>query len=118
MNMSEKRDIQLFIQDVFDCIDKINEYVSGFTDEKELKKDKKAYDAVMMNFIIIGEAVKNIYEEVRGNYPDVEWREIMAMRNLMVHEYWGVNEGVVWDAIKNDLPELSEIIKKINESLK
>lgn len=115
--MSEKRDVKLFIQDVFDCIDKINSYVYGIVDEKELKKDKKAYDAVMMNFIILGEAVKNIFEEVSENYPNIEWREIMAMRNLIVHEYWGIDEGVVWDSIRNDLPELKGIITRIKDNL-
>ncbi len=116
--MSEKRDVKLFVQDVFDCIEKINIYVSGMKGEKALKKNKQAYDAVMMNFIIIGEAIKNIYIDVRENHPEVEWKQIMAMRNIMVHEYWGINEGVVWDSIKNNLPKLKEIIAKIRDSLK
>jgi uncharacterized protein with HEPN domain len=115
--MSEKRNVKLFTQDIFDTIDKINGYSSGFKSEKELKNDRKTYDAVMMNFIIIGEAVRNIYEEVRENHPNVEWREIMAMRNILVHEYWGVNEGVVWNTIKKDLPELKNIITRIKNSL-
>ena len=101
--MSEKRNLPLFIQDVSDAIDKINRYISDLTDEKELKNDRKTYDAVMMNFVIIGEAVKNIYDEAQKNYPDVEWKEIMAMRNLLVHEYWGINEGVVWNSIIGSL---------------
>ncbi len=116
--MSEKRDVKLFIQDIFDCIDKINGYVSGIKDAKEFKNSGKTYDAVMMNFMIIGEAIKNIYVEVRENYPDVEWRQIMAMRNVIAHEYWGVDEQVVWSAIKKNLPELREIITKIKNSLK
>ena len=115
--MSEKRSVQLFIQDVFDAIDKINGYVSGIADGKELKNDKKTYDAVIMNFIIIGEAVKNIYEEVRQNYPNVEWRQIMDMRNVLAHEYWGVDENVVWSAIRKNLPKLKEIITKVKNSL-
>ncbi len=115
--MSAKRSIQLFIQDVFDAIDKINGYVSGIANGKELKDDKKTYDAVMMNFIVIGEAVKNIYEEVSKNHPEVEWRQIMDMRNLLAHEYWGVDEKVVWSAIRKNLPQLKEIILKIKNSL-
>lgn len=115
--MSEKRSVQLFIQDVLEAIEKINDYVSGIPGEKELKNDQKTYEAVIWNFTVLGETVKNIYEEVRINHPEVEWREIMAMRNLMVHEYWGINEGVVWDAIKKNLPELKEIILKIKNSL-
>ncbi|MFA6552535.1 MAG: DUF86 domain-containing protein [Candidatus Paceibacterota bacterium] len=115
--MTEKRNIKLFIQDVFDAIEKINSYVSDIKNEKELKKDKKTYDAVIRNFTVIGESVKNIYEEVRQNYPNVEWKEIMAMRNLLVHEYWGIDEGVVWSAIKKNLPELKQIITKIESTL-
>ena len=115
--MSEKRDVKLFIQDVFDCIDKINSYVSGINDAKELKKSGLIYDAVMMNFIIIGEAVKNIYEEVRKNHPNVEWRQIMAMRNVLAHEYWGIDDQVVWNAIRKNLPELKIIITRVKDGL-
>ncbi|MDP3962518.1 MAG: DUF86 domain-containing protein [bacterium] len=116
--MSAKRDVKLFVQDVLNSIEQINSYVSVIADENTLKKNKQVYDAVMMNFIIIGEAIKNIYIDVRENHPEVEWRQIMAMRNIMVHEYWGINEGVVWDSIKNNLPQLKEIIIKIKDSLK
>jgi uncharacterized protein with HEPN domain len=116
--MSEKRNIELFIQDVFEAIDKISGYVSSINNEKDLKRERMAYDAVMMNFVIIGEAVKNIYDEVQVNYPDIEWKEIMAMRNILVHEYWGINEGVVWGTIKKDLPELKKIIIRIQSNLK
>lgn len=115
--MSEKRSVKLFIQDVFEAIDKINSYVSGITDGEKLKNDQKTYDAVIRNFAVIGEAVKNIYEEVRKNYPNVEWKEIMAMRNLLIHEYWGINEKVMWNAIKKNLPELKEILAKIKNTL-
>lgn len=115
--MSEKKDVKLFIQDIFDCIEKINEYVFDITNQTEFVNDKKTYDAVIRNFIVIGEAIKNIYEEVRKNYPNVEWKEIMAMRNLLVHEYWGINEDVIWDSIKKDLPELKLIIARIRDSL-
>lgn len=115
--MSEKRNIKLFIQDAFDAIEKIDGYVSPIKDAKELKDSGQVYDAVMMNFIVIGEAVKNIYEEVRENYPNVEWRQIMAMRNILIHEYWGIDEKVVWNAIRRNLPELRVILKKIQDDL-
>lgn len=115
--MSEKRSVHLFIQDVLDAIEKINGYVSGTIDGKGLRSDQKTYDAVLMNFVVIGEAVKNIYDEVREKYPQVEWRKIMDMRNLLAHEYWGVDEKVVWSAIKKDLPKLQGIITKIRDTL-
>ena len=115
--MSEKRDINLYIEDVFEVIKKINDYVADFNSAKEFKHDKKTYDAVMMNFIIIGEAVKNIFEQVRKDYPEIEWRQIMAMRNILVHEYWGIDENVVWNAVKKNLPKLEGILRKIKTQL-
>ncbi|OGI68964.1 hypothetical protein A3A09_01945 [Candidatus Nomurabacteria bacterium RIFCSPLOWO2_01_FULL_42_20] len=112
-----ERDVNLYIEDIFDAIDKINSYVLVHKDGGELKNDKKTYEAVMMNFIIIGEAIKNIYEQVREKYPKVEWKEIMDMRNMLVHEYWGIDEKVVWDTIKKDLPELKEILLRIKKGL-
>jgi uncharacterized protein with HEPN domain len=71
-----------------------------------------------MNFIILGEASRNIYEEVRENHPEIEWKDVMNMRNKLVHEYFGVDKKVVWDSIKNNLPELRKIIIKIKNNLK
>jgi uncharacterized protein with HEPN domain len=116
--MSEKRDIMLFIDDVSGAIDKIQGYVIGIDNAKDFRNSGKTYDAVMMNFIIIGEAVKNIYEEVRVHHPDVEWRQIMAMRNLLAHEYWGVDGQVVWTAIGKNLPKLKDILIMVKASLK
>lgn len=115
--MSEKRDLNLFFEDIFQVIDKINGYVKGIESAKELKDHEQVYDAVIMNFIIIGEAVKNIFEQVQKDYPEIEWKDIMAMRNILVHEYWGINDIVVWNTIKNDLPELQKILKKIKSQL-
>jgi uncharacterized protein with HEPN domain len=116
--MSEIRNINLFIQDVLSSIEKIEAYILNITSAKQLKNNSQVNDAIMMNFIIIGEAVKNIYDLVREDYPDVEWKEIMAMRNILVHEYWGIDENVVWNTVKNDLPILKDIIIRIKNSIK
>ena len=66
-----------------------------------------------MNFIILGEASRNIYEEVRKNHPEVEWKDVMNMRNKLVHEYFGVDLKIIWKTIKEKLPELKNQIENI-----
>jgi uncharacterized protein with HEPN domain len=116
--MSEKRDIKLYILDILQAIDEINEFVVNFSNGDELANNKIVYKAVLMNFIIMGEAARNLYEEVRANHPEVEWKDIMNMRNKLVHEYFGVDNRVVWDAINNNFPELKKILERIQDSLK
>ena len=109
--MKEKRDIQLYISDMLQAIDEVNEFVTDIPNAEALVSNKEKYKAVLMNFIILGEASRNIFEEVRINHPEVEWKDVMNMRNKLVHEYFGVDNQVVWDAIKKNFPELKEIIE-------
>jgi uncharacterized protein with HEPN domain len=60
---------------------------------------------------IIGEAVKNISEETRQNYPQIKWRKIAGFRDIVAHEYFGVNEETVWDIVENEIPALLTIVK-------
>ncbi len=115
--MKEKRDIQLYILDMLQAIDEVNIFVADIPNAEALVNNKEKYKAILMNFIILGEASRNIFEEVRINHPEVEWKEVMNMRNKLVHEYFGVDNSVVWDAINNDLPELKKIITKIKATL-
>ena len=115
--MKEKRDVQLYILDMLQAMDEVNEFVADIPNAEALVNDKVKYKAVLMNFIILGEASRNIFEEVRMNHPEVEWRDVMSMRNKLVHEYFGVDNKVVWDAIKKNFPELKEILAKIKDSL-
>ena len=115
--MKEKRDVQLYILDMLQAMDEVNEFVADIPNAEALVNDKVKYKAVLMNFIILGEASRNIFEEVRMNHPEVEWRDVMSMRNKLVHEYFGVDNKVVWDAIKKNFPELKEILTKIKDSL-
>ena len=100
------------------AINEVNEFVAGIPNAEALVNNKAIYKAVLMNFIILGEASRNIFEEVRIHHPEVEWKDVMNMRNKLVHEYFGVDNAVVWDAIKKNLPELKEILKKIKSNLK
>ncbi|MFX1514209.1 MAG: DUF86 domain-containing protein [Promethearchaeota archaeon] len=79
--------------------------------------DHKTIDAVLRNLEIIGEAAKNIPTDVTKKYPEVDWRGATAMRDRLIHGYFGVDIPIVWETIKTDLPELKSQIGKIWEEI-
>ena len=74
--------------------------------------DGKTYDAVLMNFIIIGEAANRLSAELRSTLVEVDWRAMVGFRNIVAHDYFGVDINVVWAAVKIHLPQLREDIRK------
>jgi len=96
-------------------MNRIAEYIKGL-DFNEFKSDYKTVDAVIRNFEIIGEASKNLPEELKKKYPEIPWNEMYLMRNRISHEYFGVDYEILWDVASNYLPEnksqIEEILKK------
>ena len=111
------RDYNLFLEDILAAIQKVERYVKNLT-FKELCKKDMAIDAIVRNLEIIGEASKNVPEKVKRKYPFVEWKEAIGFRNVLVHDYFGIDLEAVWDTIKNNLPSLKENIKKVLEAEK
>ena len=108
--MSE-RDHRLFLNDIIESIEKIEEYTSGLNFE-DFVNNRMVIDAVIRNIEIIGEATANIPDEIRKKYPMVPWQKMKSMRNIVVHEYFGVNLKTTWKTIKNSLPKLRKEIAK------
>jgi len=102
------------IEDILDAIDSILEYTSNM-DQSLWEKDRKTIDAVIRNFEIIGEAATHVPEEVQNNYREVPWSQMKGIRNLLIHEYFGVDVDVVWETIQKDLEPLKKSLKKIKE---
>jgi hypothetical protein len=109
------RQWKLRISDILECIARIKEYTNGVSFEQFLS-DKKTIDAVLRNLEIIGEAVYHIPETIQERYSDLPWAEMRAMRNIVAHEYFGVNLNIIWNTTQSNLPpivaELEEILKK------
>ena len=103
---------KLYLEDIIKSIENINKYVSGL-DLESFGKDQKTVDAVVRNIEIVGEAAKNLSEEYQEQYPKIPWSQIMATRNKVVHEYFGVDLEILWETIKEDLPALKKQIQKI-----
>lgn len=102
--MSE-RDWRLFLKDIHDCATRIVDY-AGAMGREEFFHDPKTVDAVMRNLAIIGEASKKIPADVRRRYPAVEWKKMAGLRDIVVHDYFGIDEDIIWDVVSIRIPEL------------
>lgn len=103
---------QLRAEDIIESIQNIRTYTEGmnyFT----WCKDKKTIDAVIRNFEIIGEAANHIPADIQSRYPNIPWQQMRGIRNLLIHEYFGVDEEVVWETIQNDIPALEIIFNQL-----
>jgi len=112
--MYKKRDFTLFIKDILTSIEKIQRYTSKLSFE-EFSNNDMIIDAVIRNFEIIGEAVKKIPDEIKKQYPDIEWKESAGFRDILIHDYFGIDLELVWETIQNNIPTFK---KKIEDILK
>ena len=94
------------------AIEKIERYTKGLTFE-DLRKNDMAADAILRNFEIIGEAAKNVPERVKRKYPSVEWKEAIGFRNVLIHDYFGIDLEAVWDTVRKNIPSLKNNIMKV-----
>lgn len=109
--MSE-RSAQLLIEDIFDAAQQ--RYVAGLSFE-EFAVDEKTIDAVARNFEIIGEGATRLSEEFKAQNPNIDWKRIRGFRNRIVHDYFGIDQSIVWNIIQNYLPSLESQLHAIKE---
>jgi len=106
------RDERLRVLDILDAIDKIASYVEGLS-YGDFLADPKTQDAVTRNIEIIGEAARSLPADFKERHAEVPWDEIVGMRNVIVHQYFGILPDVVWDVVKNELPSLHSKIAEL-----
>jgi len=111
-----KRDLKLYIKDILNAIDSIEQFIEGMKYEDFIKDDKTT-SAVIRKFEIIGEASKNIPANFKKKHSDIPWKEMAGFRDKLIHFYFGIKYELVWETIKLKLPALKIRLAKIMSEL-
>jgi len=106
------RDYKLYVKDILDSAEAIENFVEGMEFEK-FKTDDKTTSAVIRKFEIIGEAAKHVPDAIRDKYPAVPWKEMAGMRDKLIHFYMGVKYELVWQTIKDVIPQIKPVPRQI-----
>ncbi len=106
------RDYRVYLDDILEAISWIRIYTIDFTYES-FQDDRRTVDAAVRNLEIIGEAVKQIPERIRGRHPDIDWKKIAGLRDILIHNYFGIDLELIWDIIENKLAPLEERVNQM-----
>lgn len=104
------------LQHILDAIEEIHKYIT-VADFSVFLENSMMRFACIKQMEIIGEASNHLSTELKSRFSDVEWSQIVGMRNIFTHEYFGIDSSLVWEIIKNDIPELKEKIEHILKSI-
>ncbi|MBA3532903.1 MAG: DUF86 domain-containing protein [Ardenticatenales bacterium] len=110
--MSAPRPWQHFLQDTLQAVQDAQDFVSGLTFEAFMA-DRKSTFAVVRALEIIGEATKHIPQTVRDRYPAIPWSQMAGMRDKLIHDYFGVDLGIVWQTVQQDLPAIEPLLAQV-----
>lgn len=102
----------MYLEDIVISMTRILEYTNGYS-VSDFRKDYKTVDAVIRNLMIIGEASRNIPENVKARHPEVPWDEMYLLRNKVSHEYFGIDYEIIWDIVSNYIPENRTQIQRV-----
>ena len=108
----KKRSAVIFLEDILQAIKKVEKYTNGLNYER-FNSDEKSADAVMRNLEIIGEASKNIPSELKDKFPKIPWKKMMGLRNIVAHEYFGVDLKIIWEIASENLPGVKPKIERL-----
>ena len=106
------RNSKIYIEDIIAAMESIEEFVKGIGFE-EFRKDDKTSSAVIRKFEIIGEAAKQVPQDIKEKYAEIPWKEMSGMRDRLIHFYFGIDYKLVWATIKERLPRLVPALKNI-----
>jgi uncharacterized protein with HEPN domain len=108
------RDWKLYAEDIYQALLKIERYTAGLNFEAFVVNEL-VFDAVIRNLEIIGEAARHIPHQVQERHPEIPWARMRAMRNVLAHEYFGVDVNIIWKTVQSSLPPLKEALARMLE---
>lgn len=108
------RDEFMYLHDIAESCDKILRFTAGLS-QPDLMGDERTYDAVVRNLEIIGEAAKHVGDNLRRQIPDMEWRRAAGFRDILAHAYFGIDNDILWDVVKNKIPQIAGAIRAFLE---
>lgn len=103
------RDERLYLQDIYECCQKVLEY-SKSSSYRDFCTDQKTIDAVLHNLLVIGEATKSLPVNLFERYPEIPWKKIKGLRDIIAHQYFGLDYPLIWDIVKTRIPDLQMVI--------
>jgi uncharacterized protein with HEPN domain len=106
------RDWRFRVRDILAAVESVAEYTDGMTYE-EFVADRRTRDAVVRNLMTMGESVRWIPDVVLSRHPAVPWRTMRGMRNVVVHEYFGIDDRILWQTVRGDLPPLAPLLEAV-----
>ena len=104
---------EIIVQMMLDAIGRIFTYTSDLESADAFGKDNESFDATMMNFIVLGEAVGKLSETFKEHHPEIDWRKIYAFRNVLAHDYFGIYPAEVWEIIQKHIPQLKADLESV-----
>ncbi len=107
------REWPLRIQDIIEAVERIQRTTAGMNFDDFTNMDELILQGILYNFIIIGEASVNVNDKIKSRYPQIPWRLMASMRNVMAHEYFQVDERIIWNTIQNHLGDLVPLLKEL-----
>lgn len=109
--------VLLHLETLIETIDKIEEYSNEFDDAEEFYHDSKSFDATMMQFVIIGETISRLDEDFKNSQNQIPWQKIKDFRNIVAHDYFGIDPEEIWDIVNEKLLPLKKEILKITDKI-
>jgi uncharacterized protein with HEPN domain len=101
------------LKSILEATEKIENFSAGFKNSDEFYEAQKEFDACLMNFVVIGEMIERLSEDFKNKYKHIDWIRVKGFRNIIAHDYFGIDAEEVWQIIKDKLPEFVEEVKKI-----